>query len=439
MSHVDQVLERPPVPAGAGGRGILSAADAARLVALRRMKRIAGGLLALAAVVFSVSFALQDTYAWLGYVRAAAEGAMVGAIADWFAVTALFRHPFGLRIPHTAIIPTRKDEIGASLGEFVEENFLSEEVVRGKLATFSVADRVGTWLADPHNAARVSAEAAVAAQGLLKLLSDDDVKDVIERLARRHLFRPAWAPSVGRIGSQLVAADQQRAVLDAVLDATEAWLVTHPDAFGDVVSERLPRWVPGFVGGIVDDRAHREVLKLLNAVREDPQHPLRLSIDTYLTELTERLQHDPEMIQRVESIKAEFLESPRLREFADELWSSVKVSLAESLADADSELRRGAESALVEVGTRLSRDAVLSGKVDAWIADAATYVVLNYRHDLAAVITETVERWDAGETTEKIELQVGKDLQFIRINGTVVGALAGVAIYTVATGVNALF
>ncbi|KQQ95481.1 hypothetical protein ASF62_02855 [Leifsonia sp. Leaf325] len=418
---------------------ILSDADAARLVALRQMKRIAGGLLVLAAVVFAVSFSLQDTYPWLAYVRAAAEGAMVGAIADWFAVTALFRHPFGLRIPHTAIIPTRKDEIGASLGEFVEENFLSEEVVRGKLATFSVADKVGTWLADPRNAARVSAEGAVAAQGMLKLLSDDDVRDVIERLARRHLFEPEWAPSLGRVGSQLVAADQQRAAVDAVLDATETWLVAHPDALGDVVSERLPRWVPGFVSGIVDDRAHREVLKLLQSVREDPQHPLRLSIDQYLAGVTDRLQHDPEMIERVEAIKADFLDSPRLREFADELWSSVKVSLAESLADPSSELRVGAEAALVEVGQRLAKDRVLAGKVDAWIADAATYVVLNYRHDLAAVITETVERWDARETTEKIELQVGKDLQFIRINGTVVGALAGVTIYAVATGVHALF
>ncbi|MET0976531.1 MAG: DUF445 domain-containing protein [Leifsonia sp.] len=417
----------------------LNAADAARLVALRRMKRIAAALLVFAAIVFAVSFGLQDEYPAFGYVRAAAEGAMVGAIADWFAVTALFRHPLGLRIPHTAIIPNRKDEIGASLGEFVEENFLSEEVVRGKLATFSVADRIGIWLAEPRNAERVSAEAAVVAQGMLRLLSDDDVKDVIEKLARRHLFEPQWAPSLGRVGSQLVAADQQRAAIDAALDATETWLVAHPDALGDVVSERLPRWVPGFVSGLVDDRAHREVLKLLASVREDPQHPLRLSIDHYLQELTERLQHDPEMIERIEAIKAEFLESPRLREFADELWSSVKVSLSDALADPASELRQGAASGLTEVGARLATDRVLAGKVDAWIADAATYVVVNYRHDLAAVITETVERWDARETTEKIELQVGKDLQFIRINGTIVGAIAGVAIYTVASGIHSLF
>ena len=248
MTHADLVIERTDAAPSARGRTPLNAADAARLVALRRMKRIAGGLLALAAVVFAVSFALQDTYPWLGYVRAAAEGAMVGAIADWFAVTALFRHPFGLRIPHTAIIPTRKDEIGASLGEFVEENFLSEEVVRGKLATFSVADKVGTWLArsaecrsGQRRGRRRGAGPAEAAERRRR------ASDVIERLARRHLFEPEWAPSLGRVGSQLVAADQQRAAVDAVLDATETWLVTHPDALGDVVSERLPRWVPGFV------------------------------------------------------------------------------------------------------------------------------------------------------------------------------------------------
>jgi uncharacterized membrane-anchored protein YjiN (DUF445 family) len=416
-----------------------SPADAHRLIALRRMKRFATALLLLSALVFAVAFGLQDAYPWLAYVRAAAEGAMVGAIADWFAVTALFRYPLGLRIPHTAIIPNRKDEIGASLGDFIEANFLSEDVVRSKLATFSMAGRLGSWIAEPRNAERVCAEGAGAASGLMRLLSDDDVKDGIEKIARRYLFEPEWGPTLGRIGAELVAAHRQGPVIDATIDALEAWLVEHPDALGNVVSKRLPSWVPVFVGSIADDQAHREALKFLASVRADPDHRLRIAIDEYLADVTDQLQHDPAMIKRVESLKSDFLASPRLRDFAGALWESVKLNVADALADPTSELRVGAASALSDLGTRLAHDPVLAAKVDDWIADAASYVVTTYRHDLASVVTDTIERWDPHETTEKIEIQVGRDLQFIRINGTVVGAIAGVAIFAIATGVHALF
>ncbi len=413
--------------------------DVERLLALRRMKRLATALLVLSALVFAVAFALQDTHPWLAYVRAAAEGAMVGAIADWFAVTALFRYPLGLRIPHTAIIPNRKDEIGASLGGFIEENFLSEEVIRGKLATFSVSGTLGGWIAEPRNAERVSAEASTAAVGLMRFLSDDDVKNAIEKMARQYLFEPKWGPSLGAMGTQLLVEGRQGPVIDAAIDGIEAWLTDHPDALGDLVSKRLPSWVPGFVGSIVDDRAYRELLTLLASVRADSDHPLRLAIGENLADLADRLQHDPAMIERVETVKSEFLASQRLRDFAGDLWDSMKLSLLAALGEPTSELRRGAASFLSDVGTRLIEDHVLSVKVDVWIADAASYLVMAYRHDLASVITDTIERWDPSETTEKIETQVGRDLQFIRINGTVVGAIAGAAIFAVATGIHALF
>ena len=412
--------------------------DEERRAALRRMKRAATGLLVLAAAVFAVSFALQDEFPWLGYVRAAAEGAMVGAIADWFAVTALFRHPLGIPIPHTAIIPKRKDEIGATLGAFVEDEFLSEEVVVGKLRSIGISSRLGEWLKRPENADRVTAEASVAARGVMTLLGDDDVEDVIEKLARRHLFEPEWGPAIGRMGERLVAADQQRAAVDALFEKAEEWLEIHPEAIVGMVAGRIPRWMPDFVERFVDERAHKEVLGFVRAVREDPAHPMRETIDRYLADLANDLQHDPLMIGRLEQLKVDLLESPRVREFAGEVWTSVKDTLDASLGDADSELRQGFRSAVVEVGVRLSTDAELAAKVDEWVADAAAYVVRNYRHEIAGVITETVERWDPKETTEKLELQVGRDLQFIRINGTVVGALAGLAIYSVATAIHAL-
>ena len=241
------------------------------------------------------------------------------------------------------------------------------------------------------------------------------------------------------MGARLVAADQQRAAIDVVIEKAEEWLESHPEAFGSMVSGRLPRWLPGFVDRFVDDRAHREVVAFVRAVRDDPRHPLRDAVDRWLAELTTDLQHDPVVIARVEQLKADLLDSPRVREFAGEVWASVKETLEAALADPDSELLAGLRSAVIEVGTRLSRDDELAGKVDEWVTDAAAYVVRSYRHEIAGVITETVERWDPRETTEKIELQVGRDLQFIRINGTVVGALAGLAIYSVATGIQTLF
>jgi uncharacterized membrane-anchored protein YjiN (DUF445 family) len=412
--------------------------DEERRIALRRMKRLATSLLLVAAAVFAVAFPLQDEIPWMGFVRAAAEGAMVGAIADWFAVTALFRHPLGLPIPHTAIIPHRKDEIGAALGAFIEDEFLSDAVVTGKLRSIGIAHRLGEWLREPENAERVTAEASVAGRGVLALLADDDVANVIEQLARRHLLEPEWGPAIGRVGARLIAADQQRAAVDAMLEKAEDWLAAHPEAFGSMVSVRLPKWLPGFVGGLVDDRVYKEALAFARAVRDDPSHPLRLAIDRWLADLADDLQHDPAMIARVEQLKADLVDSPRLREFAGEVWNSLKTSLADSLEDPASELRAGVRSALVEVGARLATDRELAAKVDVWVTDAAAYVVGKYRHEIAGVITETVERWDPTETTDKLELQVGRDLQYIRINGTVVGALAGLAIHAIATAVQSL-
>ncbi|MCU1635338.1 MAG: rane protein [Cryobacterium sp.] len=426
------VPETLPAASGPSLRTPLSEQDTARLAALTRMKRLALGLLAVMAVIFTVSFLLQERYPWLEYVRAAAEGGMVGAIADWFAVTALFRYPLGLRIPHTNIIANRKDEIGASLGEFVETNFLSEAVVRGKLESIGMSRRLGEWLRNPENATRVANELAVAGRATLDLLADGDIRDLIESVAREHLLEPEWGPSLGRIGERVVASGQQTAALDLFLEKTETWLAAHPEAFGRAVSDRLPGWLPRFVDRMVDDRALREVLGFIGAVREQPGHPLRRAINEYLAELMQDLQHDPATIARAEALKMELLDSPRLREFAAETWDSVKVSLGEALDDPASALRTGVLSTVMDIGARLAGDPALGVKVNAWLADTVAYIVEHYRHEIAGVITETVERWDASETTEKIELQVGKDLQFIRINGTVVGALAGLVIFAAA-------
>ena len=410
----------------------LSPADRARLRGLRRMKAVAAGALVAMALVFAIAFAFERDIPALSYVRAAAEGGMVGALADWFAVTALFRHPLGIPIPHTAIIPRRKDEIGRTLGEFVETEFLRADVVRDKLESTPIASRVGEWLVDPVNFRRVAAEAAAAAAGVLRALSDDDVRDVIESLAREHLIEPDWGPPLGERLERVVAADAHRPAVDLAVDTIGAWLHANRSAFSGLVSRRLPSWVPKIAHRLVDDTVYNEAVAFVDKVRADPDHQARHAIDGYLSRLADNLQNDPVTIGRLEDAKTSVFDSPRVRALAADAWGTAKAGLLTALEDERSDLRRRAAEALTQIGERLRTDAGLQRRVDTWVTDAVVFVVDRHRHDIASIITDTVERWDAEDTTRKIELMVGRDLQYIRLNGTVIGALAGVAIYTVA-------
>jgi uncharacterized membrane-anchored protein YjiN (DUF445 family) len=411
---------------------LFSDADRERRRGLRRMKAVALGALIFMAALFVVGFALQDQVHAFAYVRAAAEGGMVGALADWFAVTALFRRPLGLPIPHTAIIPTRKDEIGRNLGEFVETNFLEAHVVRTKLASTPMAARLGAWLRQPDHAERVASEGAAIAQGVLRALSDDDVQDVIESLARQHLIEPGWGEPLGGWLERVIETGAHHGAVDLAAETLAAWIDANPEAFQGLVSRRLPSWVPGIAQRIVDHTVHNEAVAFVSAVQADPDHPARRAIDGYLHRLARNLQHDEATRARLEQAKATLFDSPRVRHLAAEAWGAAKQGLLRELDQPDSALRTRLRDALAEVGGRLEDEASLRARVDTWITDAAVFVVERYRHDIASLISDTVERWDPEETTEKIELMVGRDLQYIRLNGTVVGALAGVAIFTIA-------
>ena len=411
---------------------LLSPADQIRLRALRRMKAVALGALIFMAVVFVIAFAFQERQPWLAYVRAAAEGGMVGALADWFAVTALFRRPLGLPIPHTAIIPSRKDEIGRTLGEFVETNFLEADVVRTKLASTAIAQRAGDWLREPAHAERVAAEGATIATAVLNALSDDDVRDLITDLAREHLVSPEWGPPAGAWLEKIVEADAHHGAVDLAADSIGRWLEANAESFSGLISRRLPGWVPKLAHRFVDDTAYNEAVKFVRAVQADPKHPARIAVDGYLARLADSLQNDPETRAKLENAKSSLFDSPRVGALAAEAWNTAKAGLLSALADPESGLRVRAAQALQEIGERLTTDAALQRRVDGWVSDAAVFLVDRYRHDIASIITDTVERWDPVETTEKIELMVGRDLQYIRLNGTFVGALAGLAIFTIA-------
>ncbi len=406
--------------------------DTERAVGLRRMKAVATGLLVAMAVVFVVAFAFQEQYPWLQYVRAAAEGGMVGALADWFAVTALFKHPMGIKIPHTAIIPRKKDQIGESLGQFVEENFLSETVVQQKLASVGMAQKAGVWLSRPESADRVATEGAALIRGAFTVLDDDAVQSVIESMVRKYLVEPPWGPPVGRMAERIFEDGHHHQLVDLLVDRATDWVDANYDVVSRVVSQRSPTWVPNFVDGLVGDKVYIELAKFMRAVQSNPNHEVRLALDKYLKELAQDLQFDAKVIAKAEDIKAQVLGDPQVRDLAARTWSTVKTALLEAVDDPQSELTRNFKAAVQDFGRRLSTDEELAGKVNRWISDAAGYLVRTYRSDIAGIISETVERWDAEETSTKIELQVGKDLQFIRINGTVVGSLAGLVIFSVA-------
>lgn len=413
--------------------GAVTPADFERLAQLRKMQGLAVTLLIAMAVVFVVSFALQDRYPWLGYVRAASEGGMVGALADWFAVTALFRYPMGIKIPHTNLISNKKDEIGEGLGSFIEQNFLADEVVHDKLSEVSGARMAGTWLGERNNAAHLGEIISNASLGALTVIADSDVQDLIEALVRKHVIDPEWGPLLGRALEGFLEGEHHEPLVDIAAERLEDWLAHHPEAFDHMVSSRLPSWLPSVAQRFVDGRVHSEVVRFARTVREDREHPLRLALGGFLGDLARDLEHKPELQKQLEAFKHEIFDSPRIRSLAAGTWERVRAALIEMLGNPQSELRLRLVAALQDFGQRLTEDSTLQYKIDVWVMQAVEHLVRNYRHDLANVVTETVQRWDAREAAEKIELQVGKDLQFIRINGTIVGSLAGLAIYTFAT------
>jgi uncharacterized membrane-anchored protein YjiN (DUF445 family) len=400
--------------------------------ALRRMKAIALAFLLGAAVVFVVAQLNVNAGPWVGYVAAMAEAGMVGALADWFAVTALFRHPLGLPIPHTAIIPRKKDALGDNLGDFVGANFLAEEVVIDKLRRVGIGGRLGGWLAQPANAERVTAELATAVRAAVTVLRDEDVAAVLENALVKRLVEQPWGPPLGRLLGQLLTDGAHHKLVDLLTERAYEWVRDNHGAVSRVVSQRLPGWSPRFVDGLVADKLYGEVLAFAWAVHSDPEHAMRKAVDTFLLDFAQDLRTDPATIERAEAVKLQVLAHPEVQILVGSAWGTAKKMLLDAAEDKSSELRRRVRDGLVSLGGRLGEDPELRSKVDNWLQGVASYVVANYRGEIITLITDTVQRWDAEETSRKVELQVGRDLQFIRINGTVVGALAGLAIHTVA-------
>jgi uncharacterized membrane-anchored protein YjiN (DUF445 family) len=404
------------------------AADALRRAGLRRMRTVAVGLLLFAAVVYVVT---RDRDGFLGFVNAGAEASMVGAIADWFAVTALFKHPLGLPIPHTALIPKRKDDLGRGLEQFVGENFLQEAIIRDRIAVAGISGRVGVWLAQPANAQRVVDEVADVAAIALAKVRDDHVESLVRDALTPRFREEPIAPLLGGLLSEALHDDLHHGLVDLALAELHGWLVENPDTVADVLGERAPWWAPPRLNEAVTGRIHTELVNWVADIRDDPRHRARLALDSVLAQLADDLQHDAATQARAEALKQRILDNPAVIRSAISLWNALRRALTTSLQDPQGAVRQRMLTEATAFADRLSSDAGLQARLDGLAADAAVFVVDRYGAEVTAVITHTIERWDGREAARRIELHVGRDLQFIRINGTVVGGLVGVAIHAV--------
>ena len=442
VAHRSEVAGSPPAARETRERrsfaealaGADSAADAERRRGLRRMKVVALSFLLGATAVFLFCTWWQSTGAppWVGYVRAAAEAGMVGALADWFAVTALFKHPLGIPIPHTAIIKRKKDQLGEGLSDFVRENFLSPENVETKLRDADVASRTGKWLAHPANAERVAAEVSTVLRVLVEMLRDDDVQQLLDRMIVKRIAEPQWGPPIGRVLTSLLEEGRQEALLQLLADRAFQWSLDADEIIERVIERDSPTWSPRWVDHLVGDRIHRELMDFTDKVRRNPDHELRRSATRFLFEFADDLQNDADTIARADAVKEQLMARDEVARAAETAWTTLKRLVLEGVDDPSSTLRTRIADTVIRIGASLRDDAGLRDKVDGWMVRAAQHLVSQYGVEITAIITETIERWDAQEASRRIELHVGRDLQFIRINGTVVGALAGLAIYAIA-------
>jgi uncharacterized membrane-anchored protein YjiN (DUF445 family) len=406
--------------------------DEERERALRRMKGWATGLLVLATVVFIVAKLFEAQFPWLGIVVATAEASMVGALADWFAVTALFKHPMGIPIPHTAIIPARKDRVGITLGAFVQRNFLNKDVIAMRLEALRPAERLATWLMEPEAVRGVARQLARGVSAGANVLRDEDVDQVIGRALIERIRGTPVAPLLGRFLALVTADGRHQALLNQVIRLTAKGLAENQDLIRERVDKETPWWVPGAVDDKITRRIVEALDKTMKDVNDDPEHPLRLRFDAAIDDFIVKLQASPEVILKAEQIKEELLNADAIRQLSSSIWRDTKAALGRYADSPDEVNTEAIERGLRGVGQAILSDPALMAKIDRWIVEAAVAIIERYQDEVGRLIASTVQRWDPVATSRRIELAIGRDLQFIRINGTLVGGLAGMLLYLLA-------
>ena len=398
------------------------------------MRRTASGLIVLMAALFLWSGRYLDVHPAWGYLHAFAEAAMVGGLADWFAVTALFRRPLGLPIPHTAIIPENKDRIADTMAGFLRDNFLTPAVVGRRMGSMNLAQAVGGYLADPRATqdSRIRAGAGELAVEVLESLDPERLGTQVRTGLKTQLAKLEVAPLLGGMLEAMIADGRHRPLIDKIIRWAGLVLEDNETLVRDMVHKRANA-VLRFTG--LDERLANSVLdglyKLLAEVLVDPDHPLRSKIEEGLQDLAHGLREDPEMRERIERMKQELLENPAIGDWWQGVWERLRANLIKSIRSSNGSTGHDyIGETLGELGAALRDDERLQRQVNRFARRTAVGVATRYGDQIVRLVSETVKRWDAQTITDRVESAVGRDLQFIRINGTLVGGLVGMTIHT---------
>ena len=407
--------------------------DQAPPAALIRMRTIATGLVVAMAALYLIARSLADVHPLFGFVRAFAEAAMVGGMADWFAVTALFRHPGGLPIPHTAIIPRNKDRIGDNLAAFLRDNFLVPGVVARRMRRLDLASSAGRWLASPSGGdGRLRRGASRLAADLLEAFDQKRLGGMVKATIGQRLRALEVAPLLGQALEAAMAKDRHLPLLNGIIRWAGRTLSANEHLIRAMVHERagsIMRWT-----GLDETLANKIIDgldQMLVDMAEDPGHPLRAKAEEGLAKLAFDLQFDAPMRLRAEAMKLEIIENPAMQNWLDGLWESARHAMLRIARDPDAGREGKLGEALYQLGTTLQEDARLRATINRFARRAAVGTAADYGDSIVRLVSETIRGWDADTITRRIENAVGRDLQFIRINGTIVGGLVGLVIHSI--------
>lgn len=419
------------IAAGAAPQPLTAFDEAARAAQLRGMKLRAAALLVAAAITFVLSLYFKDSYPWLGWVQAFSEAALVGGLADWFAVTALFKHPLGIPIPHTAIIPARKDRVGQVLGAFVQRNFLNRQVVEVRLVEAKLGERLARWLSSPANSRMIASHAARGLVTAAESLRDDDVQAMIDKALADRIRAMRVAPMVGKVLSVMTAGNRHQELLDEGIRLAARAVTENEDVIRQRIEQETPWWVPGAIDEKIFQKVVSGIERTLSEVRDQVDHPLRMRFDTALRRFIDDLHTSPDVMARAEQLKEELLGAEAVRHFSSSIWQDTKAALVRRAERAEETDVDTIANGLASLGKAILDDPALLERVDGWLRNGVLALVERYQSEVGDLISYTVRGWDPTATSRRIELAIGRDLQFIRINGTLVGGLVGLILYAI--------
>lgn len=408
--------------------------DEAKRKQLRKYKMFATGLFVLMAIIFIGTTLLQKTNPshWVGYVRAFSEAAMVGALADWFAVTALFQHPLGLPIPHTNLIENSKQRLGDNLGSFVVSNFLSPQNIRPYIQKLKVSNFVGEWLGKEKSQDILIRNLSDIVLDILNKLDDTSVSQFISKKVSEMTDDIQLNKVVGNGISYILEKNDHQRIVTNLSKQIKEYIIENDEMIKERVEKGSYSFIPSFVDNKIADKIASGLSDFFREIEEDPEHEIRNLITRKIQEFSTDLKEDPKWNDEFKTIKNGLLKSDKLDEYSSDIWASIKKTLMSELQDEQSSLKNYLTKNLNEFSQNLKTDENLQNKIDHWVRVTAYKYILKNTHQFGNLISSTVGNWQGKELSEKLELEVGKDLQFIRVNGTLVGGLVGLIIYTIA-------